>query len=60
MNTEDVVPEEEASIGGTNIGTGESLDVNGMGEHVIIPVNAEGRVRTVFDELANDGSPKAG
>lgn len=60
MNTEDIVPEEEASIGGTNVGTGESLDVDGMGEHVFISVNAKGRVRTVLDELANDGSPRAG
>jgi hypothetical protein len=60
VDAEDVVPEEEASIGGTNIGTGESLDMDGMGEHIIVPVNAEGRVWTIFDKLANDGSPRAG
>ncbi len=60
MNTEDVVPEEKASIGGTNVGTGESLDVDGMGEHVFISINAEGRVWAFRDELANDGSPRAG
>jgi len=60
MDAENVVPEEEASIGGTNIGTSESLDMDGMGEHIIISINAEGRVRTVFNKLANDGSPRAG
>ena len=60
MNTKDIVAEEEASIGGANVGTSESLDVDGMGEHVFISVDAKGRVWTVFNELANDGSPRAG
>jgi hypothetical protein len=60
VEAEDVVPEEEASIGGTNIGTGEPLDVDRMREEIVIAVNAEGRVRTVLDELADDGSPGAG
>ena len=57
MDAEDVLSEEQASIGGANIGTGEALHVDRMGEQIIIPINAEGRMWAVLDELADDGSP---
>ena len=60
MHAEDVVPEEQASISSTNVGTGEALNVDRMREQIIISVNAEDRVRALLDELADYGSPRTG
>ena len=57
MDAEDVLSEEQAPISGAYIGTGEPLNVDRMREQIIIPVNTEGRVWAVLDELADDGSP---
>lgn len=59
MDAEDILAEEQASIDGANVGAGEPLNLDRMGEQVIVAVNAEGRVGAILDEFADNGSPCA-
>lgn len=59
VDAEDILAEEQASIDSANVGAGEPLDLDRMGEQIIIAVNAEGRVGAILDEFADNGSPCA-